>query len=56
MKNCFELFYDGYTPADIVRNLEMSETDVLDLEIKINKWLDELKLESCMRDSYLRYK
>ncbi|MFT6987949.1 MAG: hypothetical protein ACJAT7_003815 [Psychromonas sp.] len=25
MKIFFELFYDGYTPADIVKNLDLSE-------------------------------
>ena len=52
----FELLVDGYTPADIVRELDLTEADVIDMTIKVNAWLDELQLEANTRDSYKRFK
>ena len=52
----FELLVDGYTPADIVRNLDLSEDDVMQMTAETNKWLVELQLEANTRDSYKRFK
>lgn len=52
----FDLLVDGYTPADIVRNLDLSEDDVMQMTAEINKWLVELQLEANTRDSYKRFK
>ncbi|MBA6398251.1 hypothetical protein [Colwellia sp. BRX10-4] len=52
----FDLLVDGYTPADIVKNLDLSEDDVMDMTIETKKWLDELQREANIRDSYQRYK
>jgi hypothetical protein len=52
----FELLVDGYTPADIVRNLDLSEDDVMQMTAETNKWLAELQLEANTRDSYKRFK
>jgi hypothetical protein len=51
----FELLADGYTPADIVRNLDLSEDDVMQMAAETNKWLAELQLEANARDSYKRF-
>ena len=52
----FDLLVDGYTPADIVRNLDLSEDDVMQMTTETNKWLVELQLEANTRDSYKRFK
>ena len=55
IKILFELYGEGYTPADIVRNLDLTEYDVREMTVKTNKWLVELQLEANARDSYMRF-
>ena len=38
-----DLLIDGYTPADIVRELDLTEYDVMDMATKINVWLHEIQ-------------
>jgi hypothetical protein len=52
----FDLLVDGYTPADIVRELGLTEYDVMDMTDKINAWLGEIKQEANALDSYKRFK
>ena len=51
-----DLLIDGYTPADIVRNLDLSEYDVMQMTAETNKWLVELQQEANTLDSYKRFK
>jgi hypothetical protein len=55
LKILFELFVDGYTPADIVKELDLTEADARDIAIKVNDWLEELQREGNYRDSYKRF-
>jgi len=50
-----DLLIDGYTPANIVRNLDLTEYDVMEMKDKINIWLGELQQEANARDSYKRF-
>jgi hypothetical protein len=52
----FDLLVDGYTPADIVRELDLTEADARDIAIKVNVWLEELQREGNYQDSYKRFK
>jgi len=56
MKEFFELFNEGYTPADIVRNLDLTEYDVMEMAVTINTWLGEVQQEAIYLDSYKRFK
>jgi|TARA_R110001583_G_scaffold106823_1_gene255246 hypothetical protein len=51
-----DLLIDGYTPADIVRELDLTEYDVMEMKDKINIWLGELQQEANTLDSYKRFK
>ena len=51
MTRCFELYYDGYLPNDIVRELDLSEVDTRNLAEKINLWLNEILRESQYQDN-----
>jgi hypothetical protein len=55
VKKWFELHYEGYTPADIVRELELSEVDALEVASNVNRWLAEIQREACYQDSYKRF-
>jgi len=55
LEQIFDLFIDGYTPADIVRNLDLSEDDVMRMTAETNKWLAELQQEANALDSYKRF-
>jgi hypothetical protein len=55
MKKCFELYYEGYTPADIVRELEFTEVEALELAGNVNSWLAEIQREARYQDSYKRF-
>jgi hypothetical protein len=55
IKILFELYDEGYTLADIVRELDLTEDDVRGMTVKTNKWLVELQLEANARDSYKRF-
>jgi hypothetical protein len=52
----FDLLVDGYTPSDIVRNLDLTEDDVMEMTDKINIWLGEIKQSAIYLDSYKRFK
>jgi len=39
-----------------VRNLDLTEYDVMQMTAKTNKWLNELLLEANLLDSYKRFK
>ena len=51
----FDLLVDGYSPADIARNLDLTEYDVMEMTVKINTWLSELQEEASVLDSYKRW-
>ena len=55
IRESLDLIIDGYTPADIVRNLDLSEDDVMQMTAETNKWLVELQREANARDSYKRF-
>jgi hypothetical protein len=55
IKILFELYDEGYTLADIVRELDLTEGDVREMTVKTNKWLVELQLEANAWDSYKRF-
>ncbi len=52
MRKVFELFYEGYMPDDIVRELDFCEIDVQDLAVKVNTWLEELQREARYQDNF----
>jgi hypothetical protein len=55
LEQIFDLFIDGYTPADIVREIDLTESDARDIAIKVNVWLEELQREANVLDSYKRF-
>ena len=50
-----DLLIDGYTPADIVRELDLTEADARDIANDVTSWLADIQREACYQDSYKRF-
>lgn len=55
IRNIMYLFNTGYTEEQIVKELELSEEDVIGFRIKMIGWFDRLAFEANLRERYANF-
>lgn len=46
IRECLHLLVMGYEPEEVVRRMELTESDARHIAIRVNSWLDAVQLES----------
>ncbi|NQZ89447.1 MAG: hypothetical protein HRT54_17870 [Colwellia sp.] len=50
IKQCLYLISNGYTPEEIVKEMELTESETRDIAIYLGSFLQSLQLESRFQD------